>query len=125
MGAVARVALARAAPTAPDAYPWTTFLENVGGAFALGLVLTLLLRRRSADPALRLLLCTGALGAFTTYSTLADEVGTRLLDDHPVLAVAYALASVTAGLLAAFAGVALGRAASSRTRRRTSSEGRR
>lgn len=110
VGALARVALARAAPAASDAYPWTTFLVNVGGAFALGLVLTLLLRRLHAEQGLRLFLGTGALGAFTTYSTFADGVSVRLLDGHPGLAVAYAVASVATGLLAAAAGVALGRA---------------
>jgi fluoride exporter len=104
VGAVARVALAAAFPVVADAYPWTTFAENVIGAFALALVLTLLAERFTTDRNVRLVVCTGALGAFTTYSTLATELSHRLLDGHLALAAAYATASITLGLLAAFAG---------------------
>jgi fluoride exporter len=104
VGAVARVALAQRFPTAGDAYPWTTFAENVGGAFGLALVLTLLAERLTTDRAVRLFLCTGALGAFTTYSTFAHELAARLLGGHLLVAAAYAAASLLAGLVAAVAG---------------------
>lgn len=90
-------------------FPWATFTVNVVGSFALGLLLAVLLTRRTP---LRLLLGTGFLGGFTTYSALAVETDTLLRGDHLVLGIAYAAASVVAGLAAALAGVALG----SRTR---------
>lgn len=104
VGAVARVALAVTFPVAEDALPWTTFAENVVGAFALALVLTLLAERLTTDRNVRLFVCTGALGAFTTYSTLATELSHRLLGGHLTLAVTYATASVILGLFAALAG---------------------
>jgi fluoride exporter len=103
-GAVARVGLAVTFPVADRGFPWTTFAENVAGAFALALVLTLLAERFTTDRSVRLLVCTGALGAFTTYSTLAAELSRRMLDGHLTLAVTYAAASVTLGLFAAFVG---------------------
>jgi fluoride exporter len=115
IGALARVGLTEAFAGPDDGYPWVTFLENIGGAFALAFVLTLLVERLDADPGVRLFVCTGALGAFTTYSTFADEVLVRLLDGRLELAVVYATATLVAGLLAALAGIALARRWPSRT----------
>lgn len=109
VGAIARVGLAEAVPVLPGAVPWTTAAENVSGAFALAVAITLLADRARDRPGLRLAVGTGALGAFTTYSTLAVEVNARLADDHLVLGIAYGLGSVTVGLLAALAGRATAR----------------
>lgn len=82
---------------------------NVTGAFALGLLLEALLRRGSdhgRPRSLRLLVGTGFLGGYTTYSSLAVDAG-RLIDaGQPVLGLLYATLSVVAGAAAAFAGVA-------------------
>ncbi len=86
-------------------FPWATFIVNVVGSFALGVLLAALLTRHTE---LRLLLGTGFLGGFTTYSALAVETDTLLRGDHVILGVAYAVGSVVAGLAAALAGIALG-----------------
>ena len=39
-GAIARAVVAEALPHDPGTWPWATFLVNVAGAFALGLVIT-------------------------------------------------------------------------------------
>ena len=109
VGALARVALAEAFPVAADGVPWTTLWENVVGALLLGLLLTLLTERLRVRDEVRLAVCTGALGAFTTYSTFATELAERWLDGHVLHAAAYAVASVTLGLAAALAGVWLAR----------------
>jgi fluoride exporter len=109
VGALARVGLAEAFPFAPDGMPWTTLVENVLGALLLGLLLTLLAGWSAATDAVRLAVCTGALGAFTTYSTFATELGERLLAGHVGLAVTYAVASVVLGLAAALVGARLAR----------------
>lgn len=109
IGAVARVALATWFPTAEGALPWTTLAENVVGAFVLAVVLGVLTERVAADPAVRLFVGTGALGAFTTYSALAVELDRLLAGGHVVTAGAYAAASLTVGLLAAVAGLRVGR----------------
>jgi CrcB protein len=109
VGATTRVAFATWFPVADGAYPWTTFLENVFGAFALAFALSLFAERLAVRPAVRLLVCTGALGAFTTYSTLALELDRLVAGGHLATAVAYAVASSLAGLVAALVGLRLGR----------------
>lgn len=111
VGATARVALARWFPVADGAYPWTTFVENVTGAFALAVVAGLLLRR-GTNRRLQLLVGTGALGAFTTYSTLALELDQLVAGGSPATAVGYAIASVVVGLAAAMLGLRIGHAGS-------------
>ena len=93
-------------------FPLATFLVNLTGAFALGALLETLLVRDHSAPAkrLRLLLGTGFLGGYTTYSALAVETDTLLRGDHVALGLAYAAGSVVAGLVAAQAGVAAARA---------------
>lgn len=93
--------------------PVVTVAINVVGAFLLGALLEIV-----AGPALgkrwsrrvRLGLGTGALGGFTTYSSLAVDTAS-LTGDHPGLAVAYALGTVGVGLLASVAGIGAGRRA--------------
>ena len=93
-------------------FPLATFLVNVTGSFALGALLAALLVRDHSAPAnrLRLLLGTGFLGGYTTYSALAVETDTLLRGDHVVLGLTYAAGSVVVGLLSADAGVAAARA---------------
>ena len=85
-------------------FPIATFIVNVVGSFALGLLLAALLTRRNE---LRLLLGTGFLGGFTTYSALAVETDTLLRGDHVVMGLAYAVGSVLAGIAAALVGIAV------------------
>jgi CrcB protein len=110
VGTGAREALALTFPAAPGTLPVTIAIINVVGSFVLGLLLESLLCRgpdegRRRD--LRLLVGTGVLGGFTTYSALAVDTG-LLLDGHAGVAVVYALGSVVAGALAAAAGIVLG-----------------
>lgn len=110
VGTLARHGLSHAVPDR-GGVPVATLVENVVGAFLLGLLLEALTRsgpdsgrRRVA----RLGLGTGVLGGFTTYSTFALEVVDRLADGLTGLAVAYALGSVVLGVAACTGGVLLG-----------------
>ncbi len=91
--------------------PLATFLVNVLGALALGVLLERL-ARAGPDTGrrrfVRLALGAGALGGFTTYSALALESVSLARDGLYALAVGYALGTVLAGTVAAFAGIALG-----------------
>ncbi|MEU8654645.1 fluoride efflux transporter CrcB [Streptomyces sp. NPDC048737] len=85
-------------------FPWGTFVVNVVGCAVLGLV-TGAGVAGVADPHLRLLLGTGFCGALTTYSTFSYET-LRLAETGAALhAAANVVASVAAGVGAAFAGV--------------------
>lgn len=89
--------------------PYGTFAVNVGGSFALGLIMGAL-DTYTLPPAVRLAVAIGLLGAFTTFSTFTYET-LRLLEDGSVLlASANIVGSVLVGLLAALIGLAAGRA---------------
>lgn len=109
VGTVVRVVFATSFPTRAGTFPWVTFIENVLGAFLLGVVLTLLVERLAFDPSVRLFLCTGALGAFTTYSALAVELDRLAAGRHLAVAFLYAVGSLVVGLVAALAGIRLAR----------------
>ena len=107
IGALARYGLGRAFPVAAGTFPTTTFAINVAGAFVLAFLLETLLRRRTPDHWLRLLVGVGVLGAFTTFSTMATELALLWRDGDRALAGAYAGASLVAGVVAVLAGLTL------------------
>jgi CrcB protein len=124
IGTGVRAALAAALPSV-GGISWTILGINVVGAFCLGLLLESLahagpdLGRRRA---LRLIVGTGVLGGFTTYSTLADDTA-RLLDvGRWGAGSGYAVLSVVLGLVAAAAGAWL--AGARRARRSGSGDAR-
>ena len=87
------------------AWPWPTFVVNLLGSLFLG---ALVARSRPDQPA-RLLLGTGLLGGFTTYSAFAVETDQLVRDDRLALAALYPVITVALGSLAALAGMVLAR----------------
>jgi CrcB protein len=84
---------------------------NVVGAFLLGLLLETLTARGPDDGGrrqVRLLLGTGVLGGFTTYSALATDTSLLLADNRLGAALLYALGTVLLGALASWAGIITG-----------------
>lgn len=109
-GALARFELGVLLPTATNAFPLTTLLINVSGAFLLGLLIQALVHygkdvgyRRVT----RLLLGTGFMGAFTTYSSLSTSVALLVRSGHIGTAGVYALVSVALGIIASALGIRL------------------
>lgn len=86
----------------PDGSALATLSVNVAGSLLLGLVLAWALRN-GLSPHLRLLLTTGILGGFTTFSAFSSELVLLLERGRIGAALAYGLASVSlsAGALAA------------------------
>ncbi|MEV0115837.1 fluoride efflux transporter CrcB [Streptomyces sp. NPDC050844] len=91
------------------AFPWGTFAVNVLGSLVLG-VLTGAVVAGAAASQLQLFLGTGLCGALTTYSTFSYETLRLAEGGARFYAAANVLASVVAGLGAAFAGVAFAEA---------------
>jgi fluoride exporter len=93
-------------------FPWGTLAVNVGGALAMGVLAGWLAARSGAgwSQDMRLLLMTGVLGGFTTFS--AFSLDAWLLWERGALlhAGAYVLASVFLSIAALGAGLGLGRA---------------
>ncbi len=110
VGVLARDLVTRVA--GDTSWPVATFAINVSGAFLLALLLASL---RAAGPddgrrlRLRLLLGTGVLGGFTTYSALAVATAQLAEDGRAATALAYALGTVAVGLAATVLGAWAGR----------------
>ncbi len=103
IGTAARLGLGLALPEA-GGFPVAILLANLLGALLIGV----LAARLPASADVRVLLGTGVLGGFTTYS--AFMTGTLALwTEAPILAAAYAAGSLALGLAAAALGLRLGR----------------
>jgi fluoride exporter len=72
-GALARHGLNTAAALLPGPFPWGTPLANVLGCFLFGLVWALSEQRALIPRPLGLILLTGFVGSFTTFSTYIFE----------------------------------------------------
>lgn len=110
IGTLGRYELGLAWKQHPGGVPWATFTVNTAGAFLLGLILTVVLRRLGPTSYLRPFLCVGVLGAWTTMSTFAVEVDLLVNGGYVATAAAYAALTVVAGLSAARAGALIARA---------------
>jgi fluoride exporter len=104
LGALARFRIggAVAARLATD-FPTGTFVVNMTGGFVLGVLTGL-----SLNSNLMLVLGTGFLGGYTTFSTWMLEAQRLGEDDERVLLYTYLFGSMLAGLGAAGAGWLLG-----------------
>lgn len=85
-------------------FPLGTLLINVSGSFILGWFSTWAAGRAGLDPAWRLFVGTGFVGAYTTFSTFEYE--TRRLSDANALG--WAALNVAVSVLAGYAAVSLG-----------------
>lgn len=92
-------------------FPSATFAVNILGALLLGLLLESLGRPGSSPGRarrMRLLLGTGFMGGFTTYSTFAVDGALLLGAGSGGLGVLYALGSIMLGAAASWCGILLG-----------------
>lgn len=110
IGAPLRYLTDRAVQARHDsAFPWGTFAVNVAGSFVLGLLIAGA-ARQGLSPHVVAFAGTGFCGALTTYSTFSYETVRLAEDDARFYAVANVVASVVAGLGAAFCGAAVAQA---------------
>ena len=90
-------------------FPWGTFVVNLLGAFALGVVVAVTTERLLLSPDWRVALGIGFLGAFTTFSTYTYET-VKLAEDGAIgLALVNSVGMLALGLIVAALGLALGR----------------
>lgn len=109
LGTGSRFLVGAAVPRVADV-PVATVGINVLGAFLLGLLLTQLARSApdlGRRPWARLLLGTGFLGGFTTYSALAVDAAVLGQAGRVGMAAAYAIGTLVLGAAASFAGMVL------------------
>ncbi|MDM9623500.1 fluoride efflux transporter CrcB [Rhizobium sp. S96] len=91
-------------------FPWGTLTVNVVGCFVIGLLAEIISNRFDASPELRLLLITGFLGGFTTFSAFSLDAISLFERGAIASAAIYMLASVGLSMAAVFAGLAVMRA---------------
>lgn len=107
VGTALRLGADLALPRDPADLALSTLIVNVGGSFALGLLVAATWRRLPGWA--RAGLGAGLLGSFTTFSALTDSLWMLALSGAVVEAVLTVVLSLTLGLGAAVAGIALGR----------------
>lgn len=89
------------------AFPWGTLAVNVAGSFAIGILAELIVARFGASTELRLLLITGFLGGFTTFSAFALDAVTLFERGASLAAATYLILSIGASIAAVIAGIGL------------------
>jgi CrcB protein len=95
-------------------FPLATFLINVLGSFAVGIVSELALTRAfGISPEIRLFLAVGVLGGFTTFSSFALEAVTLMREGSTPLALGYGFGSLLVGIVAAYCGTIIARLSTS------------
>ena len=89
-------------------FPVATFAVNVLGCLIAGLLIGLGENRAVLTPDLRILLFTGFLGGFTTFSAFGVETVSLLEKGELLMAMGYVALSVICGLAALWAAVKIG-----------------
>ena len=85
--------------------PWGTVAANLGGGYLIGICVAVFQALPDIDPAWRLALVTGFLGALTTFSTFSAEVVGMLMQQRYALALGTAALHLLGSLLLTIAGI--------------------
>lgn len=110
LGSLARWGVGAALPHGSGGVPWSTFLDNVVGAFLLGTLMVLVLEVWPPTRLVRPFLGVGVLGGFTTFSTYLLDTQDLLRSGRPGTALLYLFGTLVVGLLASWSGVTVTRA---------------
>ena len=92
-------------------FPWATLTVNATGCLLIGLILGIAEHRGGVSREARLLLVTGFLGSYTTFSAFGWETYSLARADDVLRAGVYVVASVVLGLLAVAVGAQAARLA--------------
>jgi len=90
-------------------FPLSTFTTNIIGSFLIGVGMIYLANRAEDNETLKLLLFSGFLGSFTTFSTFQFEIFELMRDGSHVTAFVYVAASLAFGLIGVFLGAFVGK----------------
>jgi CrcB protein len=88
-------------------FPWGTLAVNIVGSFLMGLVIALGSHKLQMSNETRVLLTTGFLGGFTTFSAFSLDFALLFERKDYMLAALYLAGSVSLSILALFAALYL------------------
>jgi CrcB protein len=88
-------------------FPWGTLFVNVTGSLVMGLLAAYFAFKGGASQHVRLLLTTGVLGGYTTFSAFSLDVALLYERGEIALAVGYVLISVVLSVAGLFLGLAI------------------
>ncbi|WP_457256084.1 fluoride efflux transporter FluC [Pedococcus sp. P5_B7] len=108
LGSLGRYAVGLALPHVSGAFAWSTFLVNVTGSLAMGVLVVWVLSMARPHPWLRPFLGVGVLGGWTTFSSYALDIHAMVQAGHGLVAAAYLVGSLLVGLVAVALGITLG-----------------
>ncbi|WP_200961225.1 CrcB family protein [Phycicoccus sp. Soil802] len=108
LGSLGRYAVGLALPHVSGAFAWSTFLVNVTGSLAMGVLVVWVLSMARPHPWLRPFLGVGVLGGWTTFSSYALDIHAMVQAGHGLVAAAYLVGSLVIGLVAVGLGITLG-----------------
>lgn len=104
LGAVIRHLVGQAfMQTLGPGFPWHTLTINITGSAIMGLFVGYMARFGSGGPEIRLLVATGILGGYTTFSSFSLDAITLYERGDLTAAALYVIGSVVLSLTAIFA----------------------
>jgi len=110
LGSLVRWGVGEALPHRDDQVAWGTAVENVSGAFLLGVLMVFVLDVWPTTRYVRPFLGVGVLGGYTTFSTYMLDTRALVASGHVPAAFGYLFGTLLTGLVAVWAGGLLARA---------------
>jgi CrcB protein len=107
LGAAARYGLGLAWPHPPTGFPWATLVINVSGCLLIGVLMVIVAEVAPHQRLLRPFLGVGVLGGYTTFSTYIIDIRQAATTGRPGLGLLYIAVTLTAAMLAVWAGASL------------------
>lgn len=111
LGTLARYGLSGWAQRASGSgvFPWGTVAVNAVGCLLFGVLWSVMEKRLGIGGETRVIVLTGFMGAFTTFSTFMFETGELIRDSEWLLAAGNVAGQNISGIAFLFLGLALGR----------------
>ncbi|MBR6488998.1 MAG: fluoride efflux transporter CrcB [Muribaculaceae bacterium] len=107
LGSVMRYLVSVAIKHSDSGFPWGTFIVNIVGCFAIGILGGLINRNPNISTEMGLFLTVGICGGFTTFSTFSKESLLLLQSGNYLGLSGYIIGSVLIGILAVWLGFSL------------------